>query len=163
MDDAIAGKHTTCVELLRSSGAPLGAGGASSEASISQEHRQAALQAKLADDSAAAVSTAAAIVSNEVVVSADAPRMLFAAADNDVDELIKLADAGEDLLMGDYDRRTACHLAASNGHLAALKYIVIQVGSSVILAQDRWGNNALDDAKRNGHTACLEFLASKMQ
>ena len=140
LDDAIAGNHEACVQLLRSSGARNGASKILTNApasDITEVH-----------------------ASSEVVVSADAPRLLFAAAENDIDELIKLSASGEDLTHGDYDKRTACHLAASNGHVEALKYILMQLGF-VLWAKDRVGNTPKDDAENNGHVECLEFLRPK--
>ena len=48
---------------------------------------------------------------------------------------------------GDYDGRTALHLAASEGHRDILEYI-IQQGVKNVNPTDRWGNTPLDDAKR---------------
>jgi glutaminase len=136
LDDAVTGNHQSCVDVLKAAGALPGANNVSGGSGGG------------GDDGSA----------SEVVVSADAPRMLFAAAENDVDELIKLSASGEDLTTGDYDKRTACHLAASNGHLDALKYIVVQAGESVLQAKDRFGHTPQDDAARNGHVDCLGFM-----
>ena len=149
LDDAITGGHQTCVDLLRAADAQPG---------TNNVHASGAVFMSDTDGGSTGGSTDGSSDGSEVVVSAEAPRMLFAAAENDVDELIKLSASGEDLTHGDYDKRTACHLAASNGHLDALKYIVIQAGASVLQAKDRFGNTPQDDAVRNGHTECSEFL-----
>ena len=149
LDDAITGGHQTCVDLLRAADAQPG---------TNNVHASGAVFMSDTDGGSTGGSTDGSSDGSEVVVSAEAPRMLFAAAENDVDELIKLSASGEDLTHGDYDQRTACHLAASNGHLDALKYIVIQAGASVLQAKDRFGNTPQDDAIRNGHTECSEFL-----
>ena len=44
----------------------------------------------------------------------------------------------------DYDKRTALHLAAGEGHVEMVK-LLCQRGANVN-AQDRWGNRPLDDA-----------------
>lgn len=46
----------------------------------------------------------------------------------------------------DYDKRTAIHIAASEGNLAATK-ILVGFGASID-AKDRWNNTACDDAIR---------------
>merc|ERR1712146_296267 len=153
LDDAIAGRHTACVELLLSAGAKPTQHVAA--ASTVTGAKLEAHSGKVTCDDRLNFNAIATDTTNS------APRILFAAADNDIDELVKLAATGEDLLTGDYDQRTACHLAASNGHLVVLKYIVIQAGSraaQAIQAQDRFGNTPLDDAQRNGHKACYDFL-----
>ena len=144
LDDAISHGHDACAELLRLAGAQPGSDGEPAAAVVDRK-----------------VKRRDSIYGSDVVVAADAPRMLFAAAENDVDELIKLSAAGHDLLRGDYDKRTACHLAASNGHLEALQYVVVQAGTrgvEAINSTDRWGNSAIDDAKHNQHEACVAFL-----
>jgi len=166
LDDAIAGGHAACVELLASAGAQTRKDRGTSETAIGTK-----LGVNTVKEPSAAVSHTSDDCLDANMVSATdakngAPHILFAAADNDVDELVKLAAAGEDLLTGDYDQRTACHLAASNGHLAALKYIVAQAGSqavTAIRAQDRFGNSPLDDARRNGHAACYDFLSRRTE
>ena len=94
---------------------------------------------------------------------ANAPDVLFPASEGDVDELIQLAARGVDLFAYDYDLRTAQHLAASEGHLPVLKYLVTQAKRrgklcDVMSAKDRWGNTPLDDAHRENHAACEEFI-----
>ena len=43
----------------------------------------------------------------------------------------------------DYDRRTALHVAASEGHLDVVKYLV-RLGANVNRS-DRWGGSPLDE------------------
>merc|ERR1712025_980686 len=80
--------------------------------------------------------------------SPDAPTILFPASDGDVNKLIKLRARGEDLFVCDYDLRTAMHLAASEGHLPVLKYLIDQAKRAdvldIVFAADRWRNTALD-------------------
>jgi len=57
----------------------------------------------------------------------------------------------------DYDRRTALHVAASEGHLEICKYLV--KGKKVkINRSDRWGGSPLDDAHRHRHLEVAQFL-----
>lgn len=52
--------------------------------------------------------------------------VLFAAADGHLNELIRINASGGGLTTGDYDGRTALHLAASNGHSKVVKYLLAQ-------------------------------------
>jgi len=51
---------------------------------------------------------------------------------------------GADLNAGDYDRRTPLHLAASNGQLETISYLVKQCVE--MNPRDRWSATPLDDA-----------------
>jgi len=61
---------------------------------------------------------------------------------------------GVDLSAHDYDKRTALHLAASNGHLSVVKYLLAVARDPVATKKftDRFGNTPYDDAVREGHT-----------
>eukprot|EP00966_Prymnesium_polylepis_P229785 5316879-Prymnesium_polylepis.1 len=58
------------------------------------------------------------------------------------------------------DKRTAIHLAASEGNLEVVKFLVDEAGIDPS-PEDRWGGTPLDDAKRQSHTAVMEYLKSK--
>lgn len=133
LDDAVHNGFTECAAVLKAAGA-----------TKAEVHH-----------------AAGKISTSSVKVDDDAPRILFAAADGDLDELIKLAASGHSLSSGDYDMRTALHLAASNGHADVIKYLLAQAGpsrSTVIAAQDRFGSTAADDAVREGHSECALLL-----
>jgi len=83
-----------------------------------------------------------------------------AAFSGDLVRLRGYIDDGLDPNTGDYDKRTAMHLAASEGLLAVVKYLVEEVGADPSPV-DRWGNTPLDDAARLHHTPVIEFLTSK--
>lgn len=57
----------------------------------------------------------------------------------------------------DYDRRTALHVAASEGHVEICKYLV-QVKRAKINRSDRWGGSPLDDAHRHRHHDLVLYL-----
>lgn len=59
----------------------------------------------------------------------------------------------------DYDKRTALHLAASEGHLSVVKLLVDDLGCRHSPV-DRWEATPLDDAVRSGHNAVAAFLRS---
>ena len=97
---------------------------------------------------------------------------ITAAAEGDIDEVRTLLELfvddttgtisgdGEQQLQlidkGDYDRRTALHLAAGEGHGDVVE-LLCQVGANVNV-EDRWNKRPLDDAKRVGHVECIEIL-----
>ena len=77
-----------------------------------------------------------------------ATELCDAAAKADVVRLRFLVrDNGYDVNTGDYDARTACHLAASEGLLDTLHCLVSELGADHS-PQDRWGGTPLDDALR---------------
>eukprot|EP00164_Ancoracysta_twista_P003815 GFYU01005112.1.p1 GENE.GFYU01005112.1~~GFYU01005112.1.p1 ORF type:complete len:584 (-),score=219.80 GFYU01005112.1:42-1562(-) len=67
----------------------------------------------------------------------------------DMDALQNLVNNGVDLNAGDYDGRTAIHLAASNGHVVAVNYL-LALGCD-INPIDRYGGTPLADAVRHNH------------
>ena len=58
----------------------------------------------------------------------------------------------------DYDRRTAIHVAASEGHLEICKFLVSR--RARINRSDRWGGSPLDDALRHRHKEVIQYLRS---
>merc|ERR1740121_2874221 len=58
---------------------------------------------------------------------------------------------------GDYDKRTAIHLAASAGHLEVVKALVEELNANHS-PTDRWGNTPLDDAIRERHQPVIAYL-----
>ncbi|VDM68785.1 unnamed protein product [Strongylus vulgaris] len=64
---------------------------------------------------------------------------------------------GVDLSASDYDKRTPLHVAACEGDLTMLKFLV-NVAKVDITTLDRWGRSALDDARFFAHKDCVQFL-----
>merc|ERR1712203_1173758 len=85
-------------------------------------------------------------------VDADVASNLCAAAyEDDLDCLKLLCEVvGVDPNTGDYDRRTALHLAASEGHGAVVEFL-LDIPGIHISPRDRLGNTPLDDAIRHRH------------
>ena len=90
--------------------------------------------------------------------------LLFAAFEGDLSEIKKLKAQNFDLLTTDYDKRTALHLAASEGHKRIVKYLIDYCKKygmiENIYCKDRWDRTPLDDAKTGNHTECIELLKS---
>ena len=99
-----------------------------------------------------------------VTTAADAAQrgvdLCEAASSNNMDVLRALIAQGGDANVSDYDSRTALHLAASNGHLEIVAFLIEEAGSSVSPI-DRWLGTPLDDAIRAKHTRVMEYLKSK--
>lgn len=82
---------------------------------------------------------------------------LYAAAEGDLSELQKLLLSGVSANICDYDGRSLLHLAASEGHLRIVKYL-LKHHVIDLEATDRWGGTPITDAINNGHTAVATYL-----
>ena len=85
--------------------------------------------------------------------------LLSAAGQGDVAAVRRLLDNGAKATAADYDKRTALHLACSEG-LQEVAEILIGRGADVN-AEDRWGGTPLAEALRNNNPALVKFLQSK--
>lgn len=81
--------------------------------------------------------------------------------DGDTMILRRLLKANIQVNAGDYDKRTAAHIAASESNHLALQALV-ENGADLSL-QDRWGNTPKDEAKRANATKILDYLNSLEQ
>ena len=82
--------------------------------------------------------------------------LLFAATRNDVEGIRHLVAKGVPINAGDYDLRTALHLAAAEGSLEVVKYLVSH--GHPLFVRDRWGATPLDEAKREKRSSVYNFL-----
>eukprot|EP01120_Amphizonella_sp_Union-15-10_P002138 TRINITY_DN12293_c0_g1_i1.p1 TRINITY_DN12293_c0_g1~~TRINITY_DN12293_c0_g1_i1.p1 ORF type:complete len:409 (-),score=53.57 TRINITY_DN12293_c0_g1_i1:159-1385(-) len=87
--------------------------------------------------------------------------MCHAASKGSVLDLKKLIKMGGDVNSGDYDKRTALHLAASEGFLEAVKFLLSHGANPA--AKDRWGHIPLDDAVNFGHQEIAQVLSKSME
>lgn len=86
--------------------------------------------------------------------------LIWAASTGDISEVRKGLALGVDVNKGDYDKRTALHLAAAEGQEDVVKYL-INKGADVN-AQDRWSLKPIDDAKNNNHASIVKILNKAM-
>lgn len=83
--------------------------------------------------------------------------LLFAAYTGDVSTLRRFALSSMDMEQRDYDSRTALHVAAAEGHIEVVRFLLeackVNPGP-----KDRWGNTPIDEARQFGHHDVLSLL-----
>jgi ankyrin repeat protein len=94
-------------------------------------------------------------------VSDDEFRLFYAAFENNVLLLQTLNILGCKVNSYDYDGRTALGIAASEGHLEAVSYLVAH--GADITHKDIRNNNAIEDARREGRKEVEAFLEEKLK
>ncbi|XP_076284014.1 glutaminase isoform X6 [Lasioglossum baleicum] len=83
--------------------------------------------------------------------------LLFSAASGDVTALRRHRLSGMDMTLSDYDGRTALHLAASEGHIDCVEFLIEQCAVPDS-PKDRWGKRPIDEAETFGHMQVVEYL-----
>eukprot|EP00928_Gymnodinium_smaydae_P038698 TRINITY_DN26634_c0_g1_i1.p1 TRINITY_DN26634_c0_g1~~TRINITY_DN26634_c0_g1_i1.p1 ORF type:complete len:2686 (+),score=507.28 TRINITY_DN26634_c0_g1_i1:210-8060(+) len=97
----------------------------------------------------------------ETVKSQQIAYFIECAANGDVERLEESLK-GVDVMVdeGDYDQRTALHLAACNGHLVVVQCLVERYGASLI-SKDRFGHTPMDDAVREHRQDIIHYLSER--
>ncbi|XP_067293312.1 glutaminase liver isoform, mitochondrial isoform X4 [Pseudorasbora parva] len=83
--------------------------------------------------------------------------VLLAVYRGDMVSLRRYLLSGADVNAVDYDGRSALHVAASEGRLDVIKFLVENAGANCTL-KDRWGNTALQEAMRCNQDPAIQFL-----
>merc|ERR1719410_14286 len=78
----------------------------------------------------------------------EAQKLCELAAKGDLKGVKRIVNMGAHPNAGDYDGRTPLHLAASEGHLDVLKFLITVKGTNINVF-DRWGGTPLADAMRH--------------
>lgn len=82
--------------------------------------------------------------------------LLWAASENNINNIKQLVARGVPIHASDYDNRTALHLAAAEGHLETVKYLITH--GHPLFVRDRWKATPLDEARRERRTNVIRYL-----
>ena len=82
-----------------------------------------------------------------------------AAGAGDLQQVKRLVDFGVKPNLGDYDRRTALHVSAAEGHEKIVEFLLLSQADPN--CKDRWGGTPLQDALTGGHIGTAHLLKAK--
>eukprot|EP00096_Caligus_rogercresseyi_P003195 TRINITY_DN1586_c0_g1_i10.p1 TRINITY_DN1586_c0_g1~~TRINITY_DN1586_c0_g1_i10.p1 ORF type:complete len:349 (+),score=119.06 TRINITY_DN1586_c0_g1_i10:851-1897(+) len=88
--------------------------------------------------------------------------LLYSATTGDLTALKRCYYNDVDMKAANYDRRTALHLAAAEGHLECTEFLIEKCNISP-LCEDRWGYTPLSEAKRFDHELVYRYLVRQSE
>lgn len=88
-------------------------------------------------------------------------KVIHAAFRGDLTSLTRAALRGYQMDGADYDGRRALHVAAAEGHLNVVQFLVEECAVDVA-PRDRWGNTPLDEASRFRRSPVSCYLTAAM-
>ena len=91
----------------------------------------------------------------------DAARLCTCVFSGDLPQLRRLLRCGLTVDAGDYDKRTALHIAAAEGNPQAVR-VLIEEGGADPGVKDRWGFTPLDEAIRVKAGPVVRYLEEKL-
>ena len=84
-------------------------------------------------------------------------RLIMAASKGDLETVQEVLRKGEvDVNQSDYDKRTALHIACSDGQKDVARVLLARGADPSLV--DRWRQTPLDDARRTGSTELIEMV-----
>ena len=88
-------------------------------------------------------------------------KLLLSASHGDKMALERAFLSGMDMNMGDYDNRTALHLACCEGHIRCVKFL-IEICKVDLTVKDRWGFTPLEEAKKSDNMRIAAIIKKFM-
>jgi len=86
---------------------------------------------------------------------------IWAASSGNLSEIQKAISVGVNLNQGDYDNRTALHLATAEGHFKIVKFLLDKGADPNI--QDRWGHSAINEAMKTKNTKIMKLFKEQQK
>lgn len=77
------------------------------------------------------------------------------AFESDLEAIKIYHQCGAYMLMGDYDKRTVAHIAAAEGEVDIIKYLINEAALN-IMVEDRWGNTPINDCTQEIRKILIE-------